>query len=254
MLISDLNQIYLNTNVLWMLEIYIWIKFDVLHESLHNHCCNLTLREWEDETHIPKIGTWESSETLETSEFDCRGQKTLHWGVFYIIGKLSKCRCRKWVRTGHLDIYNTHYGKKKGRELNWQFDSWPLKIGNRPDLGACRWSAIHRWKALKESYKFASNLIPIGGLSKVLWHRKVQGIQTGTISRLLLGSLGTKNHSDVGAVERRKEYYMGEGGGFPRFQAVVSLVSPKLPVAYLYTKGAPESDLINLLVGLMHVK
>jgi len=47
---------------------------------------------------------------------------------------------------------------------------------------------------------------------------------------------------------------MGEGGGFPRFQAVVSLVSPKLPVAYLYTKGAPESDLINLLVGLMHVK
>jgi hypothetical protein len=34
---------------------------------------------------------------------------------------------------------------------------------------------------------------------------------------------------------------------------VVSLVSPKLHVACLSTKGAPESDLTNLLVGLMQV-
>jgi hypothetical protein len=35
---------------------------------------------------------------------------------------------------GHLDIYSTSYGKKKGRELNWQFDSQPLKSqeSNRP--------------------------------------------------------------------------------------------------------------------------
>jgi len=44
---------------------------------------------------------------------------------------------------------------------------------------------------------------------------------------------------------------MGEGGGFPRIQAMVSLVSPKLPVACPSTKGALESDLTNLLVGLM---
>jgi hypothetical protein len=42
---------------------------------------------------------------------------------------------------------------------------------------------------------------------------------------------------------------MGEGGGFPRVQAVVSLVSPELPVACLNTKGVPESELTNLLVG-----
>jgi hypothetical protein len=42
---------------------------------------------------------------------------------------------------------------------------------------------------------------------------------------LLLGSPGTKNHSDMGAAGRHKEYYMGEGGGFPRVQAVVSFVS-----------------------------
>jgi hypothetical protein len=42
---------------------------------------------------------------------------------------------------------------------------------------------------------------------------------------------------------------MGEGDGFPRVQAVVSFVSPGLPVAYHNTKGALECDLTNLLVG-----
>ncbi len=47
---------------------------------------------------------------------------------------------------------------------------------------------------------------------------------------------------------------MGEGGGFLRVQAVlshVSRVSPELPVACPSTKGAPEGELTNLLVGLM---
>jgi hypothetical protein len=48
-----------------------------------------------------------------------------------------------------------------------------------------------------------------------------------------------KNHLDASAVERRREYYMGEGGGFLRVRAVVSLVSPELPVACPSTKGAP---------------
>jgi hypothetical protein len=131
-------------------------------------CHNPTLRECEDETRTLETGTWESSGTTEISEFDYRGQNTSHWGVLYIIEKLSKCRCRKWARMGHLDIYNTSYGKKKGRESNWQFDSQPLKIENRHDPGACRWSATHCWKALEESYKFNLDLIPIGGLSKKL--------------------------------------------------------------------------------------
>ncbi len=68
-----------------------------------------------------------------------------------------------------------------------------------------------------------------------------------------LGNPGTKSHSDVGAAERHREYYMGEGGGFPQVQAVVSLVSPELPMACFNTKGAAENELINLLVGLMQV-
>ncbi len=50
------------------------------------------------------------------------------------------------------------------------------------------------------------------------------GTPTGTISGLQLGSPGKKNHLNVVPTERCKEYYMGEGGGFPRVWVVVSLV------------------------------
>jgi hypothetical protein len=81
---------------------------------------NPTLTECEDETHTPKMGTWESFGTPKTSEFNCRGQKTSYWGVPYIIGKILKCRCQKWACMGHLDICSTRYGKKKSQESNLQ--------------------------------------------------------------------------------------------------------------------------------------
>jgi hypothetical protein len=34
----------------------------------------------------------------------------------------------------HLDIFSTSYGKKKGHESNWQFDSRPLKVGKSTQL------------------------------------------------------------------------------------------------------------------------
>ncbi len=74
------------------------------------------------------------------------------------------------------------------------------------------------------------------------------------VSGLLLGSPRTKNHLDVGAAGRHKEYYMGEGGGFPRVRAVVSLVSPELSVACPNTKGVPKIRLTNLFIGLMQVR
>jgi hypothetical protein len=200
------------------------------------------------------MGTWESFGTPKTLEFNYRDQNTTPWNVFYIIGKLSKHKCRKWPRMNHLDICNTRYGKKKGWKSNWQFDFRPLKVNNRPDSGVCRKNVTHCWKVLKETYKFASDLVSIRCLSKELWICKVPGVQTTTISKFLLGSPRKKNHSDVGAMERCKEYYMGEDGGFPRVRAMVSLVSPKLLVAYPSTKGAPESELTNLLVGLMQVR
>jgi hypothetical protein len=153
----------------------------------------------------------------------------------------------------HLDIFTTSYGKKKSRESNWQFDSRPQKVGNRPNPEACKWSVTHCWKALDEIYKFASNLIPIGGLGKELWFCKVVGVQTGTVSGLLLGSPRIKSHSNVGAAERWKEYYMGEGGGYPWIRAVVSFVNPESPVVRPSIKGVPESELTSLLVGWMQI-
>jgi len=47
---------------------------------------------------------------------------------------------------------------------------------------------------------------------------------------------------------------MGEGGGFPQIRVVVSLVSPKLLVAYPSTKGALECELTNQRVHLMQVR
>jgi hypothetical protein len=150
---------------------------------------------------LPKSGNLESSGTPENSELDCKGQNTLHWGVLYIIEKVLKCRCRKWPRMCHSDICSTSYGRKKGRESNWQFDSRPLKVGNRPNPGVCKWSATPCWEDLKESYKFALDLILIWSLSKELCPHKVAGIQTGIVSGLPRGSPGIKSHSNVGAAE-----------------------------------------------------
>jgi hypothetical protein len=212
---------------------------------MHNFCTyyqqrlNVATPFWakcKDETHTPKSGDLESAGTPKNSELDCRGQNTSHWGVFYIKGKVLKCRCPKWPRMSHLDICSPSYGQKKGRESNWQFDSRPLKIGNRPDSDVCRRSATWRWKALKESYKIFLDLIPIGGLNKKLWMPKVPGVQPRTVSGLLLGSLGKKCHSNVASTGSCKEYYMGEGGGFPRVRAVVNQVSPRSPMVCPNTK------------------
>jgi hypothetical protein len=50
------------------------------------------------------------------------------------------------------------------------------------------------------------------------------GSPVGTISGLHFGSPGNLCHLDVASMASCREYYMGEGGGFPRVRAVVSLV------------------------------
>jgi len=113
------------------------------------------------------------------------------------------------------------------------------RVKNHPDFLACRCHATYHWKALDEGYNFFLNLISIGGLHTKLWGPKVAGVPTLAISGLSLGSPGTKCHLDVGLVESHRVYYKGEGGGFPQVQAMVSLVSPSLPVARPSTKSAP---------------
>jgi hypothetical protein len=96
-----------------------------------------------------KPNTWkklglESSETPESSEDDLEDQNTSHWGVLGVIGKVLKRIYRKCPRILDLDICSPSYGQKKGRESNWQFDSRPLKVGNRPAPDVRFGSAIRR--------------------------------------------------------------------------------------------------------------
>ncbi len=126
---------------------------------------------------FPKVGDLESSGTSECLEFDSKAQNYSHWGVLDVIGKVLKRKYRKWPRIGHLDICSPSYGQKKGRESDWQFDSRPLKVGNRPFLDIRFESATRRWKDLDEGYNFGSDLVAIRLCSRELWALKVPGLQ-----------------------------------------------------------------------------
>jgi hypothetical protein len=49
---------------------------------------------------------------------------------------------------GYLNI---SYDQKKSQESNYQFDSQPLKVGNRLDVLTCKCCATYHWKALNEA-------------------------------------------------------------------------------------------------------
>ncbi len=133
-----------------------------------------------------KPNTWkswdlESSGTPECSELDSKGQNTSHWGVLAVIGKVLKRRYRKCPRILDLNICSPSYGQKKGRESNWQFDSRPLKVGNRP-LPDVRFEfATWRWKDLDEGYNIGSDLVAIQLCSRELWPFKVLGVPPGRL-------------------------------------------------------------------------
>jgi hypothetical protein len=126
---------------------------------------------------LGKVRDLEFSGTLEYSELDNKGQNTLHWGVLGVIGKGLKHRYRKWPRIGNSNICSPSYGQKKGWESNYQFDSWPLKVGNRPLLDVRFECATWRWKDLDEG--FGSNLNAIQLCSRELWRFKVPGVPPG---------------------------------------------------------------------------
>jgi hypothetical protein len=170
----------------------------------------------EKATHTPKSAKMESSGTPENLEDDLRGQIYSPWCVLYINEKLLKRRCPKWPHIAHLDIFSPSYGQKKGRESNWQFDSWPLKVRNRPLLDVASRSATRRWKALDKSYNFGLELVPIQVQGEELQPSKVPGLQPGTVSGLQLGSPGKKKPFGCSLGRKLQSILYGEGGGFPR--------------------------------------
>jgi hypothetical protein len=148
----------------------------------------------------------------------------------------------------HLDICNPSYGQKKGQKSNWQFDSRPLEVGNRPLPDVLWQNATWRWKALEESYKFGLDLVLIGGWGEKLCSSKIPRFQPGTVSRLLLGSPEKKSHLDVASTERCRVYYVGEGGGFPE-SGPWWVKCVKVPVACPNTQGCSWMWTNPLVVG-----
>jgi hypothetical protein len=165
---------------------------------------------------LPKVWTW-SPPGLSKTQSSIVRVKTLHLEVFFIPLETS------WSVNVENGVAWAIWTSTTQVMVERRAENQTVK--NRPDLGVCRWSEAHPWKTLKENYKFALHFIPIRGLSWELWVPKVPGIQTGTILGLFLGSPRTKSHSDVGVMGKHREYYMGEGGGFPWVQAVMSQVS-----------------------------
>jgi len=126
----------------------------------------------------------ESLWTSKASKSDFRGQNSMAYVILYIIGKLLELRCLKWARIAHLDIWITSYGQKKCWESNYQFDSWPEKIKNRPNLLSFRQRVTYHWKALDKNYNFSLDRTSIRGLFAKLWGSKVAGVPAGAISGL----------------------------------------------------------------------
>jgi hypothetical protein len=185
-----------------------------------------------------RLGSWSPKWTLESSKSDYKGQNSMDWNIPYIIKKLLKLRCLKWVCMNHLDIWNTSYGQKKGWESNSQFDSQPRKVNNHLDFLAWRWRATYHYKVLDEGYNFVWDLISIKGLHTKLWDPKVTRVQALAISKFPFENPEKKCHLDVGLVKRHIVYYKGEGGDFPQVRVMVNLVSLRLPMVRPNTKSA----------------
>jgi len=200
---------------------------------------------------LGKVGDLESSGTPECLELDSKGKNTSHWGFFGVVGKVLKRRYRKCPRIGNSDICSPSYGQKKCRESNWQFDSRPLKVGNRCLLDIRSERATWRWKDLDEGYNFGSDLIEIQVCSRELWRFKVPGVP----SRRFRDNFGTPFRESrefvplgcrCSGVSQSRLY--GGWWWHPPSPGRGESCGPKCPWFVLTPKGVPERELTTWVV------
>jgi hypothetical protein len=160
------------------------------------------------------------------------GQNPLDWKVIYIIEKFLELKCLIWAHMTHLAIWNTSYGQKKGRELNWQ-----IKSLKSPWFPCVQVACDIPLESSRRRLQLCLDLISIISFHIKLCAPKVAGIPTLGISRLPLRNPETKCHLCANPVARHRVYYKGEGGGFPQVQVVVNLMNPSLPTGGFSTKS-----------------
>jgi hypothetical protein len=227
----------------------------------HKYCTNLVATPlWPSvgvNPNTSKVGDLESSGTPECLELNNKAQNTLHWGVLGVIGKVLKRKYRKWPRIGHLDIYSSSYGQKKGRESNWQFDSRPLKVGNRPLPNLRIESVIHRWKDLNEGYKFGWDLVTIRSGSRELWAPKVPRLHPGQFrDNIGTPTWETREKEPFGCSLRGALQRILYGGRWwlPPSPGRGVSCGPKYPWLVPTPKGVPECELTTLWFVLMQIQ
>jgi hypothetical protein len=119
--------------------------------------------------------------------------------------------------------------KVESQTGNLIFDHKKLRIDLTPCVQVeCDTSFESFWRELQHCFRFN---LDRRSEQTVIIPQSCGNSNLGSFETPNVGSPGTKNHLDVGTAERCREYHMGEGGGFLRIRAVVSLVSPKLSMA-----------------------
>jgi hypothetical protein len=87
-------------------------------------------------------------------------------------------------------------------------------------IRVCDMALERSWRGLQLRFRPCRDRTLQSGVMAI----QSSGSPVGTISGLHFGSPGNLCHLDVASTASCREYYMGEGGGFPRVRAVVSLV------------------------------
>jgi hypothetical protein len=94
------------------------------------------------------------------------------------------------------------------------------------------WQGLQLWFRPRRDWTLQSGVMAVQSF----------GSLAGTISGLHFRSPKNLCHLDVASMASCREYYMGEGGGFPRVRAVVSLVCPS---ARALSKHPRVSQMLN---------
>jgi hypothetical protein len=118
-----------------------------------------------------------------------------------------KYRCLKWVCIAHLDIWNISYGQKKGRKSNWQFDSWPLKVRNRPDSLPCVQATCDiPLKRSRQGLQLCFRLHCNRRFSQEVMHLQSCGSPSCRNFGTPIWESRDKSHLNVAPMERRRVY------------------------------------------------
>jgi len=138
-----------------------------------------------------------------------------------------------------------------------QFDSRPLKVGNRPLPDLRIESAIRRWKYLDEGYKFGSDLVAIRLRTRELWAPKVPGLHPGQFR----DNFGTptwesweKEPFGCSLSEASQRILYGGRWWLPPSPGRGVSCGPKCPWLVPTPKGVPECELTTSWFVLMQIQ